>query len=752
MLPITGYVDRWSARPGETLNFMIGVRGGGRYRARVARVICGDPNPAGPGYREVPVTSALEGEHVGEQQDIHLGSWADIPGIDLPPGGIAFAATIWPTRIGAGEQAVLSWAGTAGSLTLGIGPDGAFCRLATAMGTRELRTGTRLTERAWHDIACVLDPASGRLLLGQAPHAPRLDLDEAAACDTTVAGGPAGGITGGLAGSGAAAIAADRSAAPVARYNGKIERPRILSGAPALADLLAAQRSGVAVVGAAPIAAWDFSRAMQTDVVEDAGPAGLHGRLVNLPTRAMTGSNWRGDVHRWTEDPAQYGAIHFHDDDIGDAGWRPSLSFVVPEDWTSGVYALHLEKDGARDNIVFYIRAKVPGSQAKVAFLAPTFSYTVYSQFQKAGRQALITDRSLAWGALAQAPDGHPEYGVSPYNLHSDGSGVVMSTMRRPLIDKRVNQIHLVDPSEGGSGLYWVSADSYITDLLTRKDIPFEIITDHDVHAEGAALLSKYTVVLTGQHPEYHSAETMDALTAYIGQGGRFMYLGGNGFYWKVVPHGDGPWSFELRRAEGGIRLWETLPGESYHAHDGSYGGLWRRLGRPPQALVGVGFSTQGEYMGFPYTFLDGILDPRVAFMRNGMEERSRPGGLLGERGLMGGGAAGHELDRADTRLGTPPHAIIVGRAVLEEPSYQPVNEERRDHTWPGKREDIIRSDLTFFETPNGGAVFSVGSMNFIGALPIDGYGNVAATLITNVVRRFADPTPFPPPQPAAGD
>src|ERR1700716_2767907 len=68
MLPITGDVDRWSVRPGEEINFMIGVRGGGRYRARIARVICGDPNPQGPGYREIPVSWALEGEHEGEEQ------------------------------------------------------------------------------------------------------------------------------------------------------------------------------------------------------------------------------------------------------------------------------------------------------------------------------------------------------------------------------------------------------------------------------------------------------------------------------------------------------------------------------------------------------------------------------------------------------------------------------------------------------------------------------------------------------------
>jgi N,N-dimethylformamidase len=720
MLPITGYADRWSVRQGERIDFNISVLGGGRYKARVARVLCGDPNPKGPGYREVPATWAMEGEHEGEEQPIHTGSWVDVPGVVLPGGDVAFSATVWPTRLAAGKQAVLSFASSAGTFTLGIGPNGAYCHLTTPAGEQTLETGVKLTERAWYDITC--DLTGDTLSLHQSPHRPRLDRRETASLSAPTSAT--------LAGSGAVAIAADRSTPFVsAHFNGKIESPAITAGANT-------------------VAAWDFSREMGTDAALDTGPHGYTGRCINLPTRAMTGSNWRGDVHRWTEDPTQYGAIHFHDDDMGDAGWRSSIGFTVPAEWISGVYALHLEKDGARDNIVFYVRAAVPGSQAKVAFLAPTFSYTVYGQYQKAGRQAMITERSLAWGALAQAPDGHPEYGVSPYNFHSDGSGVGMASMRRPLIDKRVNQIHLMDPSPDGSGLYWISADGYVTDLLTRKDIPFEVITDHDVHAEGSTLLSHYNVVLTGQHPEYHTTQTLDALAAYLEDGGRFIYLGGNGFYWKVVPHYEGPWSFELRRAEGGIRLWETLPGESYHGHDGSYGGLWRRLGRPPQQLVGVGFSTQGEYNSYPYSFIDGILDPRVAFMRDGMEDLAVPGAPLGERGLMGGGAAGHELDRADTLLGTPHHAIIVGRAVLTDPTFQPVNEERRDHTWPAKREDIIRSDLTFMETPNGGAVFSVGSMCFIGALPIDGYGNVAARLITNVIRRFADPAPFPKPPP----
>jgi N,N-dimethylformamidase len=459
----------------------------------------------------------------------------------------------------------------------------------------------------------------------------------------------------------------------------------------------------------------------------------------------MTGSRWHGDVHRWTEAPEQYAAIHFHDDDIGDAGWRPSLSLTIPPDWPSGVYALHLDSDEGRDNIVFHVRAAQPGRRARVAFLAPTFTYTVYGNFARPNRQAECAERAREWGSLPHHPDAHPEYGLSPYNHHSDGSGVAFASMRRPMMDKRIGQFIHMDASPAGSRSYWIVADSYVTDLLERRDIAYEVLTDHDLHAEGVAAMADYQVVLTGQHPEYYSAEMLDAVAAYLERGGRLVYLGGNGFYWKTVPHPGGPWALEVRRAEGGIRLWETLPGEGYHAFDGSYGGLWRRLGRPPQALVGVGFSTQGHYSGFPYTFLDGIVDPRVAFMREGLEDVALPGRVFGERGFMGGGAAGHELDRADIRLGTPRHALVVGRAVVEHETYQPVNEERFDHTWPGTREALIRSDLTFFETPNGGAVFSVGSMNFVGALPVDGYANPAARLIENVIRRFADPAPFTP-------
>jgi N,N-dimethylformamidase len=243
MLPITGYADRWSVKPGETIRFMVGVQGGGRYRARVARIHCGDPNPQGPGYRETPMPSVIEGEHDGLDQPMRLGSFVRIPRLELGAGGraIGFAATVWPTLAGA-PGTVLEWRGGGVTVTLGVGTDGAFCRVAGPGGEARVATGAALTLRAWHDIACVVDPASGRVTVAQRPRQARLDRDEKATASAALPAGIAPG------GAGAASIAASLDAAGVhgAHFNGKIEAPRIAAIADTAA-LLAAQSDAAAL-------------------------------------------------------------------------------------------------------------------------------------------------------------------------------------------------------------------------------------------------------------------------------------------------------------------------------------------------------------------------------------------------------------------------------------------------------------------------------------------------------------------------
>lgn len=70
------------------------------------------------------------------------------------------------------------------------------------------------------------------------------------------------------------------------------------------------------------------------------------------------------------------------------------------------------------------------------------------------------------------------------------------------------------------------------------------------------------------------------------------------------------------------------------------------------------------------------------------------------------------------------------------------VPEERLTHltNWSGESDPaLIRADLTFFETPGGGAVFSTGSITFCGSLPTNDYDNDVSRILQNVLDRFLD-------------
>jgi len=170
---------------------------------------------------------------------------------------------------------------------------------------------------------------------------------------------------------------------------------------------------------------------------------------------------------------------------------------------------------------------------APIVFLAPTFTYQIYGNHQRGNVDDAFRARQAAWGAYPWNAEQHAEYGASTYNTHPDGSGICYSSLRRPLLTMRPGYITYFD--DRGSGLRHFPADTHLIDWLTVKAIPFDVITDHDLDREGAALLQPYRAVVTGSHPEYHTPNTLNALQDYIIGGGRLAYLGGNGFYWRIA-------------------------------------------------------------------------------------------------------------------------------------------------------------------------------------------------------------------------
>ena len=74
------------------------------------------------------------------------------------------------------------------------------------------------------------------------------------------------------------------------------------------------------VIGACDFHA-NITKNMASTLIIDMTSNHLNGFIINLPCRAMTGYNWTADEMVFHHKPEEYGAIHFHDDDIDDARW-----------------------------------------------------------------------------------------------------------------------------------------------------------------------------------------------------------------------------------------------------------------------------------------------------------------------------------------------------------------------------------------------------------------------------------------------
>ncbi len=690
--PITGYLDRFSHRPGEKFTAHISLTTPGAYDVKLIRVISGDPNPAGPGLKYEDLSHIFAARHTGTHQPTALGSYAIAPA---------------PQRSGAFTWSILLYTAAERPLRAVLDDGGLILRAGTA-GAQAVCAGvaidlaTRLRPRTWHLLAFSHDPASNNAIL--ALHR----LEDGATFSTTAPCPPPAQGTQLL-------FAAENPAGPTNHFTGKLEAPTLTRG------------------NAEILAAWDFAQDTDGDAIIDTGPQNLHGRVINMPTRGVVGAHWSGAEHNWKHAPKDYAAIHFHDDDLDDCRWSPSFSWTVPADLPSGAYALELTCPEGRDTLPLYVLPNRAGPFRRLAFLAATFTYQAYANHMRGNADAAYKARAAAWGAAQAHPDDIAAYAHSTYNRHADDTGVSFSTRRRPILTMRPGFLTFDDAR--GSGLRHYPADTHLLAWLEAKAIDYDVITDEDLDDEGADILKPYACIITGSHPEYHTPGTLDALHTYTRTGGKFCYLGGNGFYWRIARSHARPHLIELRRAEGGIRAWAAEPGEYHHQTDAGLGGLWRRNRRPPQMLAGVGFSGQGKFEGTHYRRTPASYTPDFAWMFAGITEP-----IIGDYGLSGGGAAGFELDRADPQLGTPENTVIL--AISEDPpaSFVTVPEELLSHlsTVTGEAPDALkRGEIVYFELPGGGAVFAVGSITFCGSLWRCGFEGPVSQLLENVIRRF---------------
>jgi N,N-dimethylformamidase len=752
---ISAYTDKLSVKPGETLRVMVSAEATETVRAQLVRLIHGDEHPSGPGYSERPVASAIEREWPASKQYTQKGNFLRVadPGNKLAPtGAFTLHAYIFPTTPEIGRQTLLGrWSvdGVSG-FALGINPTGRL-EFWVGDGARAdaVAAEVKLVARIWYFVAVSYDPADGRATLYQEAVinrynsllSPVVPYDYRCHVSETLRVRPAVADDTGFLIGGATERNPTRGAFVGQCYNGKIDRCGIQQGALDRATLDAVRAGGKPEYSRV-IAYWDTAAGYNShgigDTVLDTGPHQLHATGVNRPVRGQTGWNWSGRNDCFRLAPEEYGGIEFHADALIDCNWQPTLSLTIPSDLRSGVYAIKLTAEDAEEYTPFVVRPASP--KAALCLLIPTASYLAYanvgSAFDGGLLQSISASTPIFQEVDVEAYKNDVEFGLSTYDLHDDGAGVCYSSWRRPITNMRPKY-----RAPGIGALWQFPADLSIVGWLEAMKYDYDVITDEDLHRDGVAALKPYRAVMNCTHNEYYSEKMLDATEDYLSGGGRVMYLGANGYYWCVGFRDEEPWCMEVRKLEAGSRAWQARPGEHYLASTGERSGLWRHRGRPPQKLVGVGFTSEGMDQSVAYRRMPDSYHRAVAWMFAGIE-----GEVFGDAGLGNGGAAGLEIDRYDLSLGTPPHARILATSEPFTDNYPLVQEEVYFMTpgLGGTQHPYVRADMVYFTTPNHGAVFSTGSIAWGSALPVGNFSNPVSRLTKNVVDAFLKAGPLP--------
>ena len=753
-IKLFGYTNKLSVKPGENIDFHVSADGTQSADAQLVRIIHGDEHPNGPGYMDEEIESDLNGKWDVKKQFTQLGSFLrvnDPNNLLAIDGDFTVFGYINPSNpnTGAHQWLFCRWDNkTNKGYGIGINKDG-YLELVVGNGKEVdyLYSELPLVKKVWYFVGATFNYKTGEATLYQEGVVNRYNsllgkvvpYDYRSHTKTTFRFKQVNDPQTPFLIAGAIDDHELRGKFVSGTYAGKIDRHGVCN------KVLSKEELDKICSGEFPdknslVAYWDTTEGhtengIGNDVI-DTGPNKLNSTGFNHPVRCMTGWNWSGKNDCFRLSPKEYGGIDFHPDAITDAGWDVTKTFTLPENLKSGVYAFRLRAGSGKglgeEYIVFFVRAKKP--KAKICFLVPTASYLAYAN-EKLSFEAQIIQPMTGQPPTITDIDveqyKNPEFGLSTYDSFADGAGVCFTSYKRPILNMRPKY------RTSGMGITWqLPADLSIIGWLEHhyKDA-YEIVTDEDLHKEGLDAIKPYNCVISGTHPEYTSEKMLDAMEDFVAEGGRFIYMGGNGFYWVVGFYDDQPWCMEVRKLDAGMRAWAAKPGEYYMQTTGERGGLWRMRGRAPQKFSGVGFIAEGFDTAEPYRKMPDAWHRTVSWITEGVE-----GEIFGDHGLAYGGAAGIELDRYDLSLGTPPHTKIVASSGGHSDNYVLVTEELL-YAYAGLVGSLdyrIRADMTYFTAPNDGAVFCTGSIGYGQALPSNNFSNSASTVLKNVVDAFA--------------
>jgi hypothetical protein len=353
----------------------------------------------------------------------------------------------------------------------------------------------------------------------------------------------------------------------------------------------------------------------------------------------------------------------------------------------TGLYYFHARAESG-EFFTFPLVVAPARPRAAVAVLASTNTWNAYNAF--GGRSNYIMAGRMIDEPIVNAKADLPRYKLSDYGEWKSEPTFEPLSFDRPEPYNHVPEgVECVDPIEGRQACHLAPAEWRLLGWLERQGYDHDLYADAQLH-DGTLNLEAYRVLVLNTHPEYWSEAMYRTVKRWVFErGGRLLYLGGNGLNCAV----------EFLAGNTALRCLNSWPAgheSRFHAHAESEANL-----------LGVAFTDAGAMTVAPYE----VLRPEHwVFAGTGLKQGDRFGTrILHQR--YGDGASGHETDKITPS--SPKNVELLAR---------------------GLNPDDGGAHLVTFETPSGGAVFSVGSITYPTGLLCD---PTLSALTVNVFERF---------------
>jgi N,N-dimethylformamidase len=375
----------------------------------------------------------------------------------------------------------------------------------------------------------------------------------------------------------------------------------------------------------------------------------------------------------------------------GYGSWQHAQHVTAPE--RSGLYYFHARTAGGRFFSFPWIVAPAHPS-AKIAVLASNITWNAYNNF--GGRSNYIHADRLPLTPTVNARLELSRYNDPEFGTWNADDYAPLSFDRPEPINHVPEDVQITDPIEGRAACHVAPTEWRLLGWMERENFAYDLYAETQLHA-GLLDLDAYRVLVISTHPEYWSAEMYRAVKSWVFErGGRLLYLGGNGLNCEVtfpdsatmVAHNG-----DNRKLAAGLARYESRFGmrQESEAH-----------------LLGVVYTEAGVMTAAPYRVLAA---EHWALAGTGLKN----GDLFGQKSLherIPGGASGHETDKISPS--SPPGVKRLAK---------------------GLNPDDGGADMAHFETPRGGAVFSVGSICWPACVLVD---DAVSKITANVLRRFS--------------